>query len=65
MANGARLLTITIAIILTIYKDRFWKPFDFTSTHVRRRDTKKSKQNRAEAGVPHDDKFFFVCQPAI
>jgi membrane protease YdiL (CAAX protease family) len=25
-ANGARLLTITIAILLTINKDRFWKP---------------------------------------
>ncbi len=34
IANGARLLTVTIAILLTIYKDRFWEPFDATSTHV-------------------------------
>ena len=26
IANGARLLTIALAIILTVYKDRFWKP---------------------------------------
>ena len=26
IANGARLLTITAAILLTIYRDRFWKP---------------------------------------
>jgi len=25
IANGARLLTITAAILLTIYRDRFWK----------------------------------------
>lgn len=26
IANGARLLTITVAVLLTIYRDRFWKP---------------------------------------
>jgi membrane protease YdiL (CAAX protease family) len=26
IANGARLLTVIIAILLTIHKDRFWKP---------------------------------------
>src|SRR5262249_1823613 len=64
-ANGARLLTVTIAILLTIYKDLFWRPFDSTATRVSRRDAKNSKQNRAEAGVPDKDKFFFVCQPAV
>ena len=29
-ANGARSLTVTIAILLTIYKDRLWKPVDST-----------------------------------
>jgi hypothetical protein len=27
LANGARLLTIACAILLTIFKDRFWPPF--------------------------------------
>jgi hypothetical protein len=26
LANGARLLTIACAILLTIFKDRFWPP---------------------------------------
>lgn len=26
IANGARLLTVALAVLLTIYKDRFWKP---------------------------------------
>ena len=26
IANGARLLTVALAILLTIYKDRIWKP---------------------------------------
>ena len=60
IANGARLLTVTIAILLTIYKDRFWGPFDATSTHVSEWDNKSSNQNRAEASVPNNGKFSFV-----
>jgi hypothetical protein len=26
LANGARLATIVVAVLLTIYKDRIWKP---------------------------------------
>ena len=31
LANGARLTTIVLAIILTIYKDRRWSPIPATS----------------------------------
>jgi hypothetical protein len=26
IANGTRILTVIIAVVLTIYKDRIWKP---------------------------------------
>lgn len=26
LANGARLATVVIAVLLTIYKDKFWRP---------------------------------------
>jgi hypothetical protein len=65
IANGARLLTVTIAILLTIYKDRFWKPLDSTSTRVSRWANKSSKQHRAGTSVPDNDKFSLVWQPAV
>jgi membrane protease YdiL (CAAX protease family) len=65
IANGARLLTVTVAILLTIYKDRFWTPLDSTRTHLTGSDNNSSKENRAEASVPNNDKFSLVCQPAV
>jgi hypothetical protein len=52
IANGARLLTVTIAILLTIFKDRFWKPLDSAPTHLLEQEHRSSEQNRAEASLP-------------
>jgi len=65
IANGARLLTVTVAILLTIYKDRFWKPLDSAPTHLIGRNDGSSKQNCAEASVPDVDGFSPVWQPAV
>lgn len=35
LANGARLLTIALAILLTIYKDKIWKPLPIEAENVR------------------------------
>lgn len=34
VANGARLLTIVLAVLLTIYKDRIWKPLPAETGNV-------------------------------
>ena len=34
VANIARLLTIVLAILLTIYKDRIWKPLPVETVNV-------------------------------
>ena len=41
-------------------QDRFGSLFDATSTHVNRWDNRNSKQNRAEASMPNNDKFALV-----
>jgi uncharacterized protein len=35
LANGARLLTIALAILLTIHKDKIWKPLPIEAENVR------------------------------
>lgn len=60
IANAARLVTVTVAILLTIYKDRFWRPVDSTVGW----DNKSSKQNCAEASVRDNAKFSLLWQPA-
>ena len=49
IANGARLLTVAVAILLTIYKDRFWKPVDGQGKGVRTRRDKSSGVSSADA----------------
>jgi membrane protease YdiL (CAAX protease family) len=34
VANGARLLTIVLAVLLTVYKDRIWKPLPVETANV-------------------------------
>jgi hypothetical protein len=34
VANGARLLTIVLAVLLTVYKDRIWKPLPVDTANV-------------------------------
>jgi uncharacterized protein len=65
IANGARLLTVTVAILLTIYKDRFWPSPYSTRTGLVGSDNARSQQDRAEISVPNDDKFSLVWHPAV
>src|SRR6266704_1265003 len=47
IANGARLLTVALAILLTIYKDRFWEPLPVGPDDLRASDDKTAKPSRA------------------
>lgn len=35
LANGARLLTVALAVVLTIYKNRIWKPLPVEAENIR------------------------------
>lgn len=49
LANAARLLTIAIAILLTIYKDRIWKPLPVEAENIiLTNDKEEAKENSAE-----------------
>jgi uncharacterized protein len=64
IANAARLLTITAAILLTIYRDRFWKPLNSGRTAVdqtTKQDCAGSPVDRKLASV---DELFLIWQPA-
>jgi membrane protease YdiL (CAAX protease family) len=64
IANAARLLTIMAAILLTIYRDRFWKPLTSERTAV------DQTTEQGCAGGPVDQKLasvaelFLIWQPA-
>jgi hypothetical protein len=45
IANGARLLTVALAILLTIYKDRIWKPVADESDWLADDDCSSSNRN--------------------
>ena len=52
LANGARLATVIIAVLLTIYKDKIWKPLPSEAANVADLDTPvdEGKQMRLQAG---------------
>jgi membrane protease YdiL (CAAX protease family) len=64
IANGARLLTVLAAILITIYKDRFWKPLPAASNEVDEDEDCTSGRDHAETRVldPQDD--LLTWQPA-
>ena len=49
LANGARLLTVGLAIILTIYKDRIWKPLSIEAQNV---ETTPDEITKGNSGKP-------------
>ena len=50
LANAARLLTVLIAIILTIYKDRIWKPLSIEAQNVI--ETNHDEMTKGDSGKP-------------
>ncbi len=49
LANAARLLTIALAIVLTIYKDRIWKPLPVEAENILvSKDDEETKDNNIE-----------------
>lgn len=66
IANGARLATVTVAILLTVYKDRFWKPLTVAPDHLAESDDEISKHNRAEASIHNVSRGgLLIWQPAL
>jgi membrane protease YdiL (CAAX protease family) len=64
IANGARLVTVIVAILLTICKDRIWKPLIVAPDHLAESDDETSKQNRAETRVHDAPEGLLIWQPA-
>jgi hypothetical protein len=42
LANGARLATVIIAVLLTIYRDKFWRPLPSEGEDLDSQPTEKS-----------------------
>ena len=64
IANGARLITVIVAIVLTIYKDRFWKPLTIGSDfHLAESNDETLKQDCAEPSV-YDGREGLLIWPA-
>jgi len=64
IANGARLITVIVAIVLTIYKDRFWKPLTIGSDfHLAESNDETLKQDCAEPSV-YDGREGVLIWPA-
>jgi len=64
IANGARLLTVTVAILLTIYKDHFWKPLTVAPDPLAESDDETSKQRRGEASILDTREGLRIWQPS-
>jgi membrane protease YdiL (CAAX protease family) len=50
LANGARLLTVFLAIILTIHKDRIWKPLSIEAQNVTEKNL--DEMTKGDGGKP-------------
>jgi uncharacterized protein len=64
IANGARLLTVIVAILLTIYKDRFWKPLAAAPDDPAENSDKASRQGRVEMRGYKTREDLLIWQPA-
>lgn len=58
LANGARLLTVFLAIMLTIYKDRIWKPLAIEAQNV-------TEMNQDEEMKGNADKTLRLSTPSF
>ena len=63
IANGARLLTITAAILLTIYRDRFWKPLT-TGRNGADQAARSCGGGPADRKLANLNETFLIWQPA-
>jgi hypothetical protein len=50
LANGARFATVAVAILLTIFKDRFWKPVA-AAVEPAREEQDRSIDNQGDLAV--------------
>ena len=50
LANGARLLTVFLAVMLTIYKDRIWKLLSIEAQNVT--ETNHDEMTKGNSGKP-------------
>jgi hypothetical protein len=64
IANGARLLTVVAAILITIYKDRFWKPLAAASNEVDEDEDCTSGRGRAETRILDPQDGLLTWQPS-
>ncbi len=54
LANGARLLTVVLAVLLTIYKDRFWKPLPAEAENLRQVTEEPGALQRSAPALARD-----------
>jgi len=64
IANGARLLTIAIAILLTIHKDRFWKPVSSERAPVDQTIEGGHSGGSADWSLANPDESFLIWRQA-
>jgi uncharacterized protein len=64
IANAARLLTITAAILLTIYRGRFWKPLTSDKNAVDKTTEQSCGRDPVDRKFANLDAPFLVWQPA-
>ena len=63
IANAARLLTITAAILLTIYRDRFWKPLTGEGNAVDQTTERSFGRDPVDRKLANLDELLQIWQP--
>ena len=51
LANGARLATVIVAVLLTIYKDKIWKPLPSEAEDVDINGSEKAAESKTPASL--------------
>jgi len=64
IANAARLLTIAVAILLTTYRDRFWKPLTSEGNAVDQTTEQSCGRSPGDRKLANSDEPFLIWQHA-
>jgi membrane protease YdiL (CAAX protease family) len=64
IANAARLLTIAVAILLTTYRDRFWKPLTSEGNAVDQTTEQSCGRGPGDRKLANSDEPFLIWQHA-
>ena len=64
IANAARLLTIAVAILLTTYRDRFWRPLTNEGNAVDQTTDQSCGRGPSDRKLANSDEPFLIWQHA-